>query len=149
MRNDYPGKSDEEAAKAFAQKYGYIAIVRYKSHGAADFTNIGTCKMEAEIQGYLHSPYCGSPEIIYDGRSRAIRVTEERILKGSCASCGKRTTKESVTLMAGNDFYICPKCGLMVCDRCYVRLPLTASPGYGMCPECRVQVIRALPGLYG
>lgn len=149
MRNDYPEKSDAEAAREFAQKYGYIAIVRYKSRGAADYTNIGTCNMEAEIQGYLNSPYCTDPEIIYDGRSRAIHVTEESILKGFCALCGKRTTKESVTLMAGNDFYICPKCGLMVCDGCYVRLPLTASPGYGMCPECRVQVIRALPGLYG
>ena len=39
--------------------------------------------------------------------------------------------------------------GLMVCDGCYVRLPLTSSPGYGMCPKCRVQVQRAISGFYG
>jgi hypothetical protein len=141
--------SDARAAEAFGRKHGYVAIVRYKAHGAPDFTHIGLCRMDAEIEGYLGSPYCTEPEIIYDGRSRAIRVTEERILAGSCAKCGWRTSRSSLTLMAGNDFYICPKCGLMVCEACYPRLPLTSSPGYGMCPECRVQVQRAVPGFYG
>ena len=150
MRNEYPGKSDADAAKAFAQKYGYIAIVRYKnSSSASDFTNIGTCKMEDEIRGYLTSPYCHDAEILYDGRATAMRITEELILGGQCELCGKRATRESLQVMAGNDFYICPKCGSMFCDRCYVRLPLTSSPGYGICPKCRVKVQRTIPGWYG
>lgn len=150
IRDEHPGKSDADAAKAYAQKWGFIAIVRYKnSSSASDFTNIGTCKMEDEIRGYLTSPYCHSAEVIYDGRSTALRITDDLILRGRCELCGKRATRESLTLMAGNDFYICPKCGLMCCDGCYVRLPLTASPGYGMCPKCRVQVQRAIAGFYG
>lgn len=149
MRESCPGKSDEEAAKAFAQKHGYIAIVRYKSRGASDLTNIGTCTMEAEIRGYLTSPYCSGAEVIFDGRTTALHITEELILKGHCELCRKPATQQSLTLMAGNDFYICPKCGLMFCDGCYGRLPLTSSPGYGTCPKCRVQVQRAIPGFYG
>jgi hypothetical protein len=149
MRDEYPGKSDTEAARAYAQKHGFIAIVRYKSRGASDFTDIGICTMESEIRGYLTSPYCSNAEVIYDGRSTALRITDDLIIRGHCELCGKRATRESLTLMAGNDFYICPKCGLMFCDGCYVRLPLTSSPGYGMCPKCRVQVQRAIPGFYG
>lgn len=150
MRDEYPGKSDPEAAKAFAQKNGYIAIVRYKhSRTSTAFTDIGTCQTEEHIRGYLNSPYCHDAEVIYDGRATALRVTEELILRGHCELCGKRATRESLHLMAGNDFYICPECGLMFCDGCYVRLPLTSSPGYGMCPKCRIQVQRAIPGFYG
>ena len=150
MRGKYPGKSDAEAAKAYAQEYGYIAIIRYKnSESASDFTDIGTCDMEEKIHGYLRSPHCHDAEIIYDGRTTALRVTEDVILRGHCELCGKRTSRQSLQLVAGNDFYICPTCGLMVCDACYVRLPLTSSPGYGMCPKCRVQVQRAIPGFYG
>jgi hypothetical protein len=150
MREQYPGKSDTEAAKAFAMKNGYIVIFRYKnSTSALDFTNIGTCKMEEEIRGYQSSSYCLNAEIIYDGRATALRITSDLILKGHCEFCGKKTTRQSLQLLAGNDFYICPKCGLMFCDQCYLRLPLTSSPGYGMCPNCRVKVQRAIPGFYG
>jgi len=150
MRDDCPGKSDTEAAKAYAQKYGCIAIVRYKnSASASDFTDIGTCDTEEKIQAYLRSPHCHAAEVIYDGRAAALRITEDVILRGHCELCGKLTSRQSLQLMAGNDFYICPKCGLMACDGCYVRLPLTSSPGYGMCPKCRVQVQRAIPGFYG
>ena len=149
-REAQPGKSDAEIAAAIATKYGYIAVVRYKnSPTAGEFTNFGTCQTEDEIRGYLSSPNCHDAEIVYDGRSTALRVTEELILKGSCELCDKRASRASLQLMAGNDFYICPKCGLMCCDGCYVRLPLTSSPGYGTCPKCRVEVQRALPGFFG
>ena len=150
MHSKYPGKTDDEAAKDFAQKNGYIAIVRYKnSESASDFTNIGTCQMEQEIQGYLTSPYCHEAEVIYDGRATALRITENLILKGHCELCNKQTTQDSLQLGAGNDFYICPKCGLMFCDNCYVRLPLTSSPGYGTCPKCTIEVQRAIKGFFG
>lgn len=145
-----PGKSDAEIAEAVAKEYGYIVVVRYKnSPGASEFTNFGMCRTEEKIQGYLNSPYCHDAEIIYDGRSTALRVTEELILKGQCELCDKPTSRASVQLGAGNDFYICPQCGLMCCDGCYTCLPLTSSSGYGTCPKCLVEVQRALPGFYG
>jgi ribosomal protein L40E len=150
MREKYPGKSDTEAARAYAQEQGHIAIVRYKnSTSASDFTNIGTCQSEEEIQGYLRSACCLDVEIIYDGRASALRITEELILGGHCELCERKTTRETLQLRAGNDFYICPKCGRMFCDACYVRLPLTSSPGYGTCPTCRIKVQRAIVGYYG
>ena len=149
IRDDYPGKSDIEAARAFAEKYGYIAIVRYKnSENSRDFTNLGTCTTEAEIRGYLTSPYCHETEIIYDGRSAVFNLNADHVLKGNCAECRRRPTRESLQIGAGNDFYFCPKCGLLFCDSCYGRLPLTSSPGYGMCPKCKVQVKRAIPSFF-
>ena len=149
-REGYPGKSDAEIAEIVAKQNGFIVIVRYKnSADAPEFTDFGTCQMEEEIQGYLSSPNCHEVEIIYDGRATALQITEDLILEGCCELCGKETNQKSLQLMAGNDFYICPECGLMFCDECYVRLPLTSSPGYGTCPECRVEVQRALPGFYG
>jgi ribosomal protein S17E len=149
IRNDYPSKSDADAAKALAEKYGYIAIVRYKnSKSVSDFTNIGTCKTEAEIRGYLTSPYCNDAELIYDGRSALFPLNAGHVLNGHCEMCSKRSTRETLQMGAGNDFYFCPKCGLLFCDSCYVRLPLTSSPGYGMCLKCRVQVKRAIPSFF-
>ena len=149
IRKDYPGKSDSEVARAFAEKYGNIVIVRYKnSPDASDYTNIGTCNTEAEIRGYLTSQYCHAAEIIYDGRSALFPLNATHVLDGHCATCFKVTTRESLQLGAGNDFYFCPKCGLLFCERCYSQLPLTSSPGYGMCPKCKVQVKRTLPNFF-
>jgi len=146
IRKDYPGKTDQEIASTLAQKYGYIAVVRYKnSRGMTDFSNIGTCSTEADIRGYLTSPYCHDAELIYDARSTLFPLNAAHVLDGHCATCFKVTTRESLELSAGNDFYFCPKCGLLFCERCYVQLPLTSSPGYGMCPKCKVQVKRTLP----
>jgi hypothetical protein len=71
MRENYPGESDAESARAYAQEHGYIAIVRYKSNGAPDFTHVGVCRTESEIRNYLTSPYCCDAEVIYDGRPTA------------------------------------------------------------------------------
>lgn len=146
IRKDYPGKSDQEIASTLAEKYSYIAVVRYKnSRSLTDFSNIGTCSTEADILGYLTSPYCHDAELLYDARSALFPINSAYVLDGHCATCFKVTTRESLQLAAGNDFYFCPKCGLLFCDRCYVQLPLTSSPGYGMCPTCKVQVKRTLP----
>jgi hypothetical protein len=149
FRSDYPGKSDAEAAKALAEKYGYIAVVGYKrSTTDLDFSNIGTCTTEAEIRGYLTSPYCKGVEIIYDGRAALFPLNADHVLKGRCEMCGRASTRETLQMGTGNDFYFCPKCGLLFCDSCYCRLPLTNDPGYGMCPKCRVQVKRAIPSFF-
>lgn len=151
LREKYAGKTDPEIAEEMAKNEGYVVIVRYKSSStASDYSNFGTCHMEEEVHGYLNSPYCHDVEIIYDARKKVLRVTPEIIMAASCELCSKATTQESLVLMGGNDFYFCPKCAKMFCDRCYVRLPLTdPSGGYGMCPECMVEVQRAYPGAYG
>ena len=71
MRENYPGKSDAELARAYAQEYGYLAIVRYKSNGASDFTHVGVCRTKSEIRNYLTSPNCCDAEVIYDRRPTA------------------------------------------------------------------------------
>lgn len=149
LRKDYPGKSDAEKAKALAEKYGYIAIVRYKSSSdATDFSNIGTCNTEADIRGYFTSPYCKDAEVIYDGRSALFPLSADHVLTGHCEMCGKRSTRDTLQMGSGNDFYFCPQCGLLFCDSCYGHLPLTSSPGYGMCPKCKIQVKRAIPSFF-
>jgi hypothetical protein len=66
LRSLYSGKSDAEAAKAYAQENGYIAIVFYKnSPSVSNFTNIGACLSEEQIRGYFDSPYCYETKIIY------------------------------------------------------------------------------------
>ena len=143
LRKEYPGDSDTEIAQALAQKEGYIAIVRYKNSASApDYTDFGACRMEEEIQGYLNSPYCHDAEVVYDGRPGALQTTEELILNGTCSACGEPASKGLS--------YICGRCASMFCDSCYARLPLTGGDrGYGMCPSCRVEVHRAIPGFYG
>jgi hypothetical protein len=64
LRSCYPGKSDAEVAEAYAEKYGFIAIVRYKnSTTALGFADLGACTTEAAIQGYLTSPSCIGPSL--------------------------------------------------------------------------------------
>ena len=123
LRKSYPGKTDTEIAAAVAAEGGYHVIVRYKSaysSAGGDYTNFGCCMTDEEVTGYLSSPYCHDAEIIYDGRAKAIRITPELILMGKCERCAKATTRESLVLMGGNDFYICPQCGKMFCSDCIV-----------------------------
>ncbi|MBT7206124.1 MAG: hypothetical protein HN868_02105 [Gammaproteobacteria bacterium] len=146
-----PDKSDAEIAEVIAKKYGFILVVRYKNlTRPSEFSNFGLCETEEELQAYLSSPGCNHTEIIYDGRGTALHVIEELILKGGhCELCDKPTSLASLQLGYGNDFYICPQCGLMSCEECYVNLPLlTASHGYGLCPTCHVKVQLALPRFY-
>ena len=68
MRENCPGRSDSESARLYALEYGYLAIVRYKSISAPDFTHVGVCREETEIRNYLTSPNCCDAEVINDGR---------------------------------------------------------------------------------
>jgi uncharacterized Zn-finger protein len=148
VRSKFPGKTDAEAAAAFAAENGYHVIVRYKSDAGGDYNNFGCCSTDEEVAGYFNSPYTHDVEIVYDGRAKAIRVTPELILMSKCTRCAKATTSQSLILMGGNDFYICPQCAKMFCDGCIVYLPLTGSPGYAKCPYCNVVLKRAIPGTY-
>lgn len=69
VRDNFPGNTDEEIAKSFAQQGNYLAIVRYKNNeNESQFTNFASCNSASDIQKYLNSPYCYSAEIIYDSR---------------------------------------------------------------------------------
>ena len=87
----------------------------------------------------------------HNTRIQTTNPTPDWILLGKCETCGNETTEESLTLGLGNDFYYCPnpECGSMYCSNCYSNLPLTSNPGYGMCIYCKIQVKRAIIGLYG
>ena len=77
LRQEYPGKSDEEIARLLADKYGYVAVVRYKnSPDSVDFTNLGCCGTQDKLDGYFSSPYCHHTEIVYDGRRQSLFITE-------------------------------------------------------------------------
>lgn len=147
-RKEYPDKSDEEIAQLLAQEYGYVAIVRYKSDPSGDYNNFGCCSSVEKLEGYKNSPYCHDTEIIYDIRKQSLLVTEDLIRNAQCDMCKRSTTEASLTLMAGDDYYAC-SCGLFFCDDCYMQLPLTnPAGGYGMCPQCRKEVKRAVVGTY-
>ena len=150
LRKEYQRKSDEEIARLLADKYGYVAVVRYKnSPDSSDFTNLGCCGTQDKLDGYFSSPYCHNTEIVYDGRQQSLFITEALVRQAKCDLCQKPTTEASLTLLGGDDYYVC-SCGRFFCDRCYLtRLPLTdPAGGYGMCPECRKEVKRAVVGVY-
>lgn len=150
VREKYPGLSDREAAAELAREHGCVAVLRYSRTPGGEPDNFATCANDEKVAAYLASPYCNDVEILYDARASVIKMTPDTILLGECASCGKQTSEESLTLMGGNDFYFCPRCGLLFCDRCYPSLPLTGGDsGYGQCTKCLVEVKRALPGSYG
>ncbi len=150
LRESHPGCSDEEIARTLAESNGYVAVVRYSSSPGAAPNNLATCSGDDQVEGYFASPYCHDVEILYDARATVIRITADTILSGSCRSCARKTDSNTLVLGAGNDFYFCPRCGLLFCSDCYVRLPLTdGTSGYGTCPDCRVEVKRALPDTYG
>lgn len=111
LRKEYPGKSDEEIARLLADKYGYVAVVRYKnSPDSSDFTNLGCCGTQDKLDGYFSSPYCHNTEIVYDGRQQSLFITEALVRQAKCDLCQKPTTEASLTLLGGDDYYVC-SCG--------------------------------------
>ena len=148
LREQYSGLSEEDIAKTLAEKYQYVAIVRYKNQPDGPFTNFGCCDTQEKLDSYFESPYCHDTELIYDGRKKSLFITEKLILQAHCDLCGKAATRDALVLGGGDDYYAC-SCGRFFCDNCYLRLPLTnPAGGYGMCPECRKEVKRAVIGVY-
>ncbi len=149
LRRQYPGKGDTEIAAQLAEKDGYVVVLRYKSRimGAADYTNFAVCTLPEEVESYFDSPNCGDVEILHV-RSRAHEVTQTLLLQSRCELCGRGATRESLTIGGGNDFYFCPNCAAMFCESCCPGLPVVDNR-YVKCPDCDVQVHRALPGGIG
>jgi|GEM_PF-2128629 len=150
MRRQYLNKSDIEIAAELANEGGYIVVLRYKSRGASDYTDFGTCISKEDVKGYLNSPYCDDVEILYDIRKHALEITSTLILVSKCILCGRSTNQQSLRINGGNDFYFCPVCAKVFCQNCRLHLPLTKYPyGYAKCPDCDVQLQRAFPGAIG
>ncbi len=159
LRSQYPGKSDKVIAQELLNKYStMVAIVRYKnSKNASEFTNFGTCDSEAEIQGYFSSPYCHQTEMLIDQRSTpsnptgiAQEITAAEIQEAFCDLCLEHMADEkSLTLNAGNNFYVCAECREFFCENCLKELPLSeGTHGVALCHICEKELIRALPGAY-
>ncbi|MCP4396505.1 MAG: hypothetical protein GY801_04205 [bacterium] len=150
-RKEFPGKSDSEVAEATALKYGFVTIVRYKNSLDGDYTDFGCCINDRDINNYLNSSYCHAPEIIYDARANSLYITEESLLASKCEICGAMPTSDALVFASPMNFYFCPQCALFFCPACYnSRLPLSEeTSGYGVCPGCKHEVQRALPGDYG
>ena len=70
IRAEFPGRSDAEVAAAFAAKYGYLVIVRYKRRAGGDYDHFGCCVTGEEVAGYLRSSSCHDVEIVCDRRTR-------------------------------------------------------------------------------
>lgn len=68
VRDEFPDKSDREAAAAFAEKWGTLVIVRYKNTPDGEYHDFGLCDRPEEVDLYLHSSACHDVEIVYDRR---------------------------------------------------------------------------------
>ena len=65
VRSDYPGMSDEEAARAIAEENGYAVVVRYKHPSSSEYTHFGLCRRPEDASGYLNNSNCKDPEVVY------------------------------------------------------------------------------------
>jgi hypothetical protein len=71
VREQYPGKTDAEAAARIAEEGGYVIVVRYKLMSDGPFTNFGLCWTYAEADNYLFNQNLHDVEVIYDRRNTA------------------------------------------------------------------------------
>jgi uncharacterized C2H2 Zn-finger protein len=146
----FPNLPEKEAAQAYAKEKGYVLIFKYRRKGADQYSHYGLCRTFGEIESYYNSPDVEEIKILYDGRITKIFITADYILLNTCYLCKRKTTKETFVLRTGNDFYFCPKCGLMFCDSCCDYLPLTnVYYGYRICINCGTRLKRAYPGQFG
>lgn len=71
VRSIYPGMSDEESARALAEKDGYAVIAGYKHPSSSEYDHFGCCSSPEQASGYLSNPRCKDPEVIYRSSSDA------------------------------------------------------------------------------
>ena len=151
LKSEFPGKSESQAAAEYAQKWGFVAIVKYKNSANGDYTDIGCCSSENHVNEYLESPSCHEPELIYDGRKKTMLIKNDSILSSKCSLCNNAPDSNSLVLGSGSEFFFCPNCGKFFCPDCYANeLPLTdGASGFGMCTTCNNEVQKAVAGSYG
>ena len=65
---EFPGITEKSKAKAFAKKYGFILVFKYKSKPDGQYDNLGTAKFPDQAESFLASPYCHDIKILYDAR---------------------------------------------------------------------------------
>ena len=66
LSRQFPGSTEREAARLFAQKYRYVGIVKYKSNPDGPYTDIGCCDIAVKIRLYLESPHCHDAVVLYE-----------------------------------------------------------------------------------
>jgi len=62
----YPGLTDLEIAKRYAEEEGLHLILRYKQRGHSKYQDFGLCWSQEQVAGYFSSPYCCDIEVLYD-----------------------------------------------------------------------------------
>jgi hypothetical protein len=69
VREQYPGRTDEEAAAKIAEQGGYVIVVRYKLKPDGPYTNFGLCQTYAYADNYLFNRNLYDVDVIYDRRN--------------------------------------------------------------------------------
>jgi len=69
VREQYPGKTDAEAAAKLAEKGEYVIVVRYKLKADGPFASFGLCWTYAEADNYLLNQNLHEVEVLYDRRN--------------------------------------------------------------------------------
>ncbi len=109
IREEFPGKSDEQIAEALAKKDHCLAVLRYKKKDARDFTKFALCWIADDINAYFESPYCRDVQVLYNGRPSA----------HYCPGCGQRIHAGLITIWPGGDIpddYRCAGCSSAIDD---------------------------------
>jgi hypothetical protein len=65
LPSEYPGRSDAEAAQAYAQGHAFLAMVGYRNSGSTELSNVGCCRTGLQLLDYLSSPFCLDAEVIW------------------------------------------------------------------------------------
>ena len=151
LNREFSNKTESQAAAEYGQKWGYVAIVKYKNSVNGGYTDIGCCLNDDQVNGYLTSPHCHEPELIYDGRDRRLLINKDTILSSKCSLCNDTPNSDSLVLGSGSEYSFCPNCAKFFCPDCYAnQMPLTnGTSGFGMCTTCDNEVQKAVPGDYG
>jgi len=69
VREEYPGKTDQEAAAIIAREGGYDIVVRYKLFPDGPYSNFGLCRTQQEADLYFDNRNLHDVEAIYGRRS--------------------------------------------------------------------------------
>lgn len=149
-REEFPGLSDELVAQEMAQKYGYVAVVRFKEVKDGPYTHFGCCLNDQKVRHYLYDPDHHNAHLIYDARWASVKMTKKNLLSKACELCRLQPDQTALYLNDSN-FTFCPQCDMRICGSCYASsLPLSVgSSGFGLCPKCKIEVQRAVVGDYG
>ncbi|MGB2805162.1 MAG: hypothetical protein WBD64_09755 [Candidatus Zixiibacteriota bacterium] len=88
LREEYPGLTDEEAARAYALKAGYHVVVMYEGRGELAFKGL---RYDRELDEVRSSPYTSNVRVVYDdGQLESFDEAETRAVARAREVFGKK-----------------------------------------------------------